>query len=408
MGKPRILLISHEYAPKDSPNSRILRLLFSKLTSDYDLDIITKQVNGKRSEKTREMEIFRVPSIKEKIKNLLKISRKGALLGNNGPSVDVKKTNLINKILPLFFWPDYTFLWIWPALQIAKRLLSTRNYRAVVSISHPFSNHIVALSIKKKNPGLQWMMYMNDPFTLSTQLPVNNTLLFNGLNGIIERGAIKRADKHIVSFEMSKYYKTTNKTYALKLPVVEELSLQTEYDPSPLKKKKIVFLGALYKNIRDPTYFLEIASILINEGLIEVGIYGDIGDCSRIINAYKQKCGDGLQIHGFVTKETADLAARQADVLVNLSNRIDIQIPSKLFEYMALSKPIINIVYNRDTTARYIDDYRRGISIKIGDPAGSEKLKYFLHNFIPDANQKTIEEHLVSFGVKKIREIMEL
>jgi glycosyltransferase involved in cell wall biosynthesis len=406
--KPRILLISHEFYPNDSPNSRILRLLFSGYKDEIDIDVITENFGSSRYEKIFGMEISRVSTFKDKLKVLLNYKEKRLNRNSTFKPTSNKKIEIINRIISYICWPDNTFFWIIPAIKLTKKYLLKRKYFAIISVSHPFSNHIIAMIAKNRFVDTKWIMYMNDPFKYTKLLPVNNKMLFSSLNSLMERRAIRIADKHVCSFELARYYRKQKKTEILKIPVIECIKPPSKYNPFRNEKVIIVFCGSLYKSIRDPSYFLNIASSFIVEGRIEVHIYGHVGDCAEIIRSSKLKCGDGIKVMGFVPKKVADEASEKADILLNLSNIEDMQIPSKLFEYMALRKPIINIVYNEDSTSNYINAYKRGVSIKIDDPNGVHKLREFIYGKMPEADLTPIEEHCISYGSKRMKNILML
>ncbi|MBQ5327038.1 MAG: hypothetical protein J6K80_07535, partial [Oscillospiraceae bacterium] len=68
-----------------------------------------------------------------------------------------------------------------------------------------------------------------------------------------------------------------------------------------------------------------------------------------------------------------------ADVLVNISNTVDNQVPSKIFDYFSMGKPVLNVQKIPDCPAQpYFDRYPLRFTLKENETADTEKLKQFL------------------------------
>lgn len=44
------------------------------------------------------------------------------------------------------YWPDYACLWYFSAVSMARRLITTKGYDAMITVSLPFTSHLVGLS----------------------------------------------------------------------------------------------------------------------------------------------------------------------------------------------------------------------------------------------------------------------
>ena len=53
------------------------------------------------------------------------------------------------------YWPDYACLWYFAGKKVTKKLLRQKNYDAVISVSLPFTSHLVGLWIKKHHPKIK-------------------------------------------------------------------------------------------------------------------------------------------------------------------------------------------------------------------------------------------------------------
>ena len=92
------------------------------------------------------------------------------------------------------FWPDYACLWQRPALARAKSLCGAETFDAVITVSHPFTGHLVGRSLKRVLPGLRWIADIGDPFSLADTVASNNQLLYRGLNKRTEAAVLRECD----------------------------------------------------------------------------------------------------------------------------------------------------------------------------------------------------------------------
>ena len=90
-------------------------------------------------------------------------------------------------------------------------------------------------------------------------------------------------------------------------------------------------------------------------GVTESELSSYIGDIPRPKN---------LICYGVVDLETARKGIANADVLINIGNRLTNQVPSKVFEYISTGKPIINLCTMENCpTLSYMNRYPLGLSL---------------------------------------------
>jgi hypothetical protein len=79
--------------------------------------------------------------------------------------------------------------------------------------------------------------------------------------------------------------------------------------------------------------------------------FGDVHDCRSLF----EPLPSGVHLHGAVPRETAAAAMRHAAALVNIGNATPHQVPSKLVEYAAAARPIVNVAASpADTSANFL------------------------------------------------------
>ena len=107
---------------------------------------------------------------------------------------------------------------------------------------------------------------------------------------------------------------------------------------------RCVFAGSLYPSLRTPHFALELFCAL-NDPQVELVFVGGGWEHypPQLVEDARRILGQRLTITGPLSpQQTAEQLAR-ADVLLNLGNAVDNQVPSKLFEYFAAGKPVLHL-----------------------------------------------------------------
>ena len=82
-----------------------------------------------------------------------------------------------------------------------------------------------------------------------------------------------------------------------------------------------------------------------------------MNDCAPCFVPYSSLEGAGLFLHGLKPRHVVQAAMQESTILVNLGNATDYQLPSKVVEYLALGKPVLNIIQDSgDSSNIYLDD----------------------------------------------------
>lgn len=114
-------------------------------------------------------------------------------------------------------------------------------------------------------------------------------------------------------------------------------------------KVNLLFAGNFYEKIRSPEYLLQLMDEVPDNVCLNImgGIFGSFG--SEVTAHMQRLSGMGkLKLHGSLPAEQAHAAMKQADILVNIGNTVDNQLPSKIFEYFSTGKPVVHIQKLRD------------------------------------------------------------
>ncbi len=127
-----------------------------------------------------------------------------------------------------------------------------------------------------------------------------------------------------------------------------------------------VFAGYIYPSIRNPEYMLELFSAF-KDFKFKLYIIGS--GMEDMLSSYEQGTLNGkLVCLGRQPSEVCNEWFEKADVLVNISNSVSNQVPSKIFQYISYGKPILNIYKLKNSPClAYLGDYPLAVNIFEGN-----------------------------------------
>jgi hypothetical protein len=120
----------------------------------------------------------------------------------------------------------------------------------------------------------------------------------------------------------------------------------------------IAYFGKFYQKIREPRAILDFYEGIIKENpewkeKIKIHIFGDIFD---VFQRELQK--PYIVLHGLIPREQVALEMQKANILLNISNITDYQLPSKAPDYLFSGKPIVNVcLSDKDCFADFFKNY---------------------------------------------------
>jgi len=398
----KILIISYSFYPQLNPRAfRWTSIARYWKEKGYDVTVVTNVNDADSdSDEDNDYRIVRVPEnhfgrLRRKFSNKQNSQRN--VIGNQYSYRSA--LNPIKKLLKVIYqytvkncqWPDYAWSWIGPSKRAVLQLIrSNGEFDTVISVSHPFSSHIIAKSLKKHYPDTIWIMDNGDPFCFNGVNP-NNISLYSGLNKKIEYQCIEESDGFAVTTEETKeeyirlFPRLQDKVFVippLLNPELEKFKEENKLlNESTRNFIRLVFVGTLYSDIRNPKNLLQILDQVSRKltKKIEVDFYGNINDFdpnTLDINNIKVSFFDS------VSRQSAYQNMLEADGLLNIGNDTSYQLPSKLIEYAFLEKPILNISsITNDSSARFLKNHTQSKTINFADEDHSKALSD-LENFL--------------------------
>ena len=169
----------------------------------------------------------------------------------------------------------------------------------------------------------------------------------------------------------------------------------------------ILFGGVVADSFRSPEYALKALAPVFDRGE-KIRIYFMGTNNSAVLDEYIKKYPQNVFFKEKVSADVALATMKKADVLFNISNKIDNQVPSKIFDYFALGKPILNLQRIENCpAAEYFEKYPLVYNFKEWETADTEALKCFLCNAKgKEFNFATVKEIYKSATVEYVAESM--
>ena len=336
----KILIVTHQYLPHTSPRTTRWKLIVDELVSmGNEVTVITgtKQVE-------KEKNIIYIGN--RTSSNIVNQVRKRS--NNLSGSSVIKKLfykflkKIYRIVIKTFAWPDYSMFWLLSIYRQRKKL--NLDYDLMISVSLPFSSHIAAYILNKKN-NKEWLMDIGDPFTLKKDAPENNKILYGLLNKYYENKFYHLASKILFTHEdsMSAHIDHFNinpeKTF-IGNPISEfkdeifSSSIKYDYKLNPIK---FGYFGVFTKGVRSPKNFINHF-----EGIENIQFHWYVNEDSKNeITKYSNNSTSFF--HSLISREEA--LKRMADsvhCLLSIGNLNTTQIPSKVIEYISTGKPVIH------------------------------------------------------------------
>lgn len=221
----------------------------------------------------------------------------------------------------------------------------------------------------------------------------NNRWLYAKLNQRVEGRILREADAICVTTESTRQmYQSHFAVPPAKIylaPPLLSLPSMSQLEPrSERHELRLVFVGTLYRKLRNPAYMLTCFEALIStisHRKLELHIYGAVNDCADTFANCSALVKDSLFVHGLVDRSTVHAAMLDADILINIGNDSAAQLASKVIEYMAVGRPILNLIsIDQDTSVQALREYPATLTFKrvAHAPSGDElaRLRAFTLN----------------------------
>jgi glycosyltransferase involved in cell wall biosynthesis len=280
--------------------------------------------------------------------------------------------------------PDPRRGWNKHAFAAAVEVLQQKAIDIIFTAGPPHSTHLIGKKLKSKFPAIPWVVDFHDYWTEISYLDrlFYRTKLASFIDRKIEKGVLKKADyvmthcESSVNIQQQKSGKLREKFILYRMGF-NELLFNNNNAPKVQDKFTITYTGMI-AGFYSPNAFFSAVKRCINEHPkipLEIRFVGSIDqDVRTIIQT------TGLQNHvvelGYVSHEKAIqfMYASTALLLVNpLFKYNKFHVPGKLYEYLAVRKPIISIAEKGSENEVIISNAAAGKNFAHSDEEGMIK-----------------------------------
>ena len=177
------------------------------------------------------------------------------------------------------------------------------------------------------------------------------------------------------------------------------------------KTARFLYAGTLYQSIRPPEVLITLRKCLPPE--YELVYCGKL-ESSELEKTFEEA---GIKCMGYCSQERLQKELQEADILVNIGNRVRNQLGSKLIEYISTGKPILNVMLIDDCpTEPVLMNYKLHLSVYFTDMKNSvQKIQTQIHEFAEnslgkqepwDTIKKYYEPYTIEYVAKQVQDAL--
>jgi|GEM_PF-1551764 len=368
----KILMIIGNYSPEPSSVANCMQPLIMETAKFFDIDIVTdrKNLNIITYEKINDINVYRIDDHRM-INNALM----NEINKNKSARSLIFITRIFSFLLKICYYLRYVVIANekitagWSAQEVVDKCIDLhceKKYDAIISVSNPFKSHYIAEKIVeniKIKEDIKWIVFEFDPFYYNPEAKISSIRkikLFYDESRIF--------DKCDVIFFTPELYKFYNKTLFAKF-IKKAISIDfaniipINYTCEPKANIKIdenkincLFAGTIYRHIRNPEYMMRTFSKLNSK--IQLTILTNYNAIKNIRINKKLINNESIKTFPFQKRSVVLNLMLKSNILVNIGNNIEFQVPGKIFEYISTGKPIIHFSkIKNDPALFYLEKY---------------------------------------------------
>ena len=318
-------------------------------------------------------------------------------------TADSKIKKISREIFPI----DSKIGWLPFAFFTGIKICKEKKINKIYATLSPYSSAILAYLISKVT-NIPYILDYRDLWKGKPDISYL-TKCHEKISEIWERKVLQHAEKVIINTNMA--LKKIQKIY----PEIPKSKFEVIYNGfdeddfklnvSKKKNKKIIFTytGGFYGE-RTPKYFLN-SLLKIKDFLKGKVEFRFIGNYHTDIMKMFKDFPNLIKVIPQVTHDKSISYLYESDFLMLFiaKKNSEIVIPAKLFEYMAVKKPILAMVPTKGEAAQLIEKYNLG---KVCEPDNEEKIKSYIFDFIHNKVKVEMNHDLKIFTRKYQTELL--
>jgi glycosyltransferase involved in cell wall biosynthesis len=322
--------------------------------------------------------------VRQRIWNLVSRSRPAAGPKSSiGPGRPSAAARLVKRVARRIFCPEPEIFWVPFALRKVRQIIRRNGIEAVIVTVPPFSALEVGTRLKREFPNLKLISDFRDEWLsfYVNEFDFQNDPHTKRRAAEIERAAVNASDLVVAVTESSRL--EIRKRYP-ELPDSRFACLHNGYDPELIPrlppvtrsgqdrgKVIVTHLGTVYKTA-SPRYYLDALDGLPEalRSRFETRFIGRIAEEERQTLANRKSLVRDL---GFMPQPEAIQRVSETEYLL-LTMTNDISLPGKLFEYLAMGKPILALSRANSEVHEILKTTRTGLCVDFSDPAAIQSM----------------------------------
>lgn len=362
-GRPgHVLLITAHFPPdRGAATQRMLRFARALTDAGWALTVVTLDPGSYRRGTPIDEELLaRIPP-------QVKVVRTGAWRPDAGDTSRTVARRLLSAVFQAVAVPDRDLGWLRPALRAALKAHDEDPFDVVVSSAPPFTPHLVARSLARRID-VPWVADFRDPWSRAPWARDRQAATWKGwMHRRLERRTVLGAVRVILNSERMRedfvrHYRELDPSRFVTIAngfdrsVVAPVAHLVPPADGPLL---VTHAGTLYGE-RDPAVLFEALGLLKSDGVapadIEVTLLGAIADSSQVKHAVRRNgVEDMVRLQPPVTHAEALRRLATSHVLLLFQQGTDLQVPAKLYEYIALGRPIAAVAPKPSAVADIVE-----------------------------------------------------
>jgi glycosyltransferase involved in cell wall biosynthesis len=279
-----------------------------------------------------------------------------------------------------FLIPDPRKFWINPSVNYLGKYLKANPVDLIISTGPPHSMHIIALGLKKKF-NIPWIADFRDPWTdIDFYHKLKLTAWADRKHKTLEKKVLAAAD-HVVTVSPGCAL-DIEKIAHRKIEVINNGFDPNDYDfkaPELDETFTISHFGAFNKDRNPATLWKVLGELVSNnlnfKNLLRINLIGQT-DQSVIDDIKKNNLVANLVVKDHLPHREGLIELSKSQVLLlplNDAPNVKGILPGKMYEYMALCRPILALGPTDADYAKILKETKAGISLNFSDEHGIKK-----------------------------------
>jgi glycosyltransferase involved in cell wall biosynthesis len=297
--------------------------------------------------------------------------------------------NIYETGLRYLFIPDEAVVWLPFALLKGFALNRENRYELIISSGFPFSCHVLGYILKQFNGDTHWIADYGDPWVNNPILPMPKWRSWTDKK--MESKILKSANRIIVTTQETKEH------YLSLYPFLRNENIKAisqgfspeeynEVSPETTNKFRIIHTGKFYKANEPIKFFHALKQLKQIWKDLEIVITADLvnDNCKSYVK--NNGLSEIVRFSGFVPHQRAIALQKGASLLLLTGHRGGIQVPGKIYEYIAAKRPILSIKNDdTDVASKIVEKHNRGIVVQNNPQMIKDSLMHF-HNLWKNRN----------------------